>query len=74
MPAAPPVSNCKYPRCCRGVKHPRESNPDNVFACRNCGTNIDRTNLGNDGGCQMCGACAKLLSRCGHCCKVFGTT
>lgn len=67
------ASNCVNPRCCRGVKHPAEDHPDNVFRCRNCGNNIERHNLGNDGGCRMCGDCSQLLKRCGHCGRPFGT-
>jgi len=70
-----PTSHCVNPRCCRGVPHPQEAlpPPQNTFACRNCGNEIGRQNLGEDGGCRLCGDCASLMKRCGHCGRPFGT-
>lgn len=67
------ASNCVNPRCCRGLKHPAEDVKGNVFRCRNCNEDINAKNLGNDGGCRMCGPCCDLMKRCGHCGRPFGT-
>jgi hypothetical protein len=71
MPTTP--SHCDNVRCCRGVRHPQEdmASPNDKFMCRNCGNEINRMNLGQDGGCRLCGDCASLMKRCGHCGRPF---
>lgn len=67
------MAECLNKRCCRGYKHPQENDPNFVFACRNCTQQISKANLGENGGCALCGECAQILKRCGHCGRIFGT-
>lgn len=69
----PNDSKCVNPRCCRGHRHPQENDPNFVFACRNCTTQITRQNVMPNGGCRMCGPCSETMRRCGHCGRPFGT-
>jgi hypothetical protein len=64
-------SKCKNARCCRGIKHSAEDVKGNVFQCRNCSVVITKENLGDQGGCRMCGPCSDQMQRCGHCGRPF---